>query len=326
MNYVLWLIAGGLLGWLTSILMGRSARKGILLNVLIASVGAFLLGLFLTPLFDLTLATVNHFNLPAMLISLLGALVVLPIFNHFRHRKCKDRQSENARVLLNLSLLSLACGRPPTTPRKEVMFRTLFKIAVVSCIGAMSISASALDSPLALIRATVQQTLGVLQDPAIQGASYRLERFRKLEAVILPHLDTEGMAQRSLGLYWRQLTEDEKKEFLMIFTSLVEHTYGSTIDRYVNDLQVSYDQEHIDGDFAEVDTHVLTPSQDRPLSINYSLHQANGQWLISDVQIDHVSLVLNYRAQFSRILGASSYGGLVSRLQQKLQELDTPAS
>lgn len=206
------------------------------------------------------------------------------------------------------------------------MFRTLFTIAAVFCIGAMSINASAADSPLSLIRATVQQTLGVLQDPAIQGASYRLERSHKLEAVILPHFDTEGMAQRSLGLYWPQLTEDEKKEFLTIFTSLVEHTYGSTIDRYANDLQVSYGQEHVDGDFAEVDTHVLTPSQDHPLPINYSLHQANGQWLISDVQINNVSLVLNYRAQFSRILGSSSYGELVSRLRQKLQELDTPVS
>ena len=209
---------------------------------------------------------------------------------------------------------------------KVIMPRTFFKIVAVSCIGVIVFSASAADSPLAMIRATVQKTLAILQDPAIQGATHRSERLGKLETAILPHFDTMSMAQRSLGLYWRQLTKDEKKEFLSIFTSLVEQTYGSTIDRYANDVHISYDQERVEGDFAEEDTHVLAPSQGDPLPINYYLHQVHGQWRIYDIQIDDISLVLNYRAQFSRILSASSYDNLVLRLRRKLQELHPPLS
>ncbi len=206
------------------------------------------------------------------------------------------------------------------------MFRTLCKIVAVACLGVLAVSAAAADSPLVMIRATIQKTLAVLQDPGMQGATQRPERLRKLETVILPHFDTVGMAQHSLGPYWRQLTDNERKEFLTLFTTLVEHTYGSTIDRYAHDIQVTYDQERIDGDFAEVDTHVRTPAQDHPLPVNYYLHHVNGQWLIYDMQIDNVSLVRNYRAQFNRVLSASSYGDLMQRLRQKVQELHSPIS
>lgn len=87
MNYVLWLIAGGVIGWITSLITGTHARKGLLLEVLIGSVGAFLAGLFLTPLFGVSLITQYHVNVLAMLVSFLGAVVLLVIFNHFRHQE-----------------------------------------------------------------------------------------------------------------------------------------------------------------------------------------------------------------------------------------------
>jgi uncharacterized membrane protein YeaQ/YmgE (transglycosylase-associated protein family) len=84
MNYVLWLIPGDVLGWITSLITGTNVRKGLLLEVLIRSVGAFLAGLFLTPLFGVSLITQYHVNVLAMLVSFLGAVVLLVIFNRFR--------------------------------------------------------------------------------------------------------------------------------------------------------------------------------------------------------------------------------------------------
>jgi phospholipid transport system substrate-binding protein len=182
------------------------------------------------------------------------------------------------------------------------------------------------SSPLAMIRATVQKTLAVLQDPTYQGAAHRQERLAKVEAVILPHFDTVGLAQRALGLYWRHLTVAEQQQFVQLFTSLVERAYGATIDRYARDVQVLYGREHLDDGYAEVDTRVRVPSDDRTISINYFLHQVGGQCLIYDVQIDNVSMVLNYRDQFSRILRTSSYAELVQRLKTKLQELNASPS
>jgi uncharacterized membrane protein YeaQ/YmgE (transglycosylase-associated protein family) len=63
------------------------ARKGMLLDVLVGSVGAFLAGLFLTPLLGVSLITQYHVNVLAMLVSLLGAIVLLVIFTRFQHEQ-----------------------------------------------------------------------------------------------------------------------------------------------------------------------------------------------------------------------------------------------
>ena len=184
----------------------------------------------------------------------------------------------------------------------------------------------AADAPLAMFQTATQKTVAVLQNPAYQGAAYRGERLAQVAATLLPYFDTEGMSQRALGLYWRQLTTDQQQEFVRLFTALVEHAYGGAIERHASDVQVLYEQERLNGNDAEVDTRVLAPAVGQPVSINYFLHQVNGQWLIYDVQIENVSLVLNYRSQFARILNTASYAELVHRLKGKLLEVDAPSS
>ena len=97
----------------------------------------------------------------------------------------------------------------------------------------------AADAPMAMIQTATQKTLAVLQNPAYQGAAHCGERLAQVAATILPHFDTEGMSQRALGLYWRQLTTDQQQEFVRLFTALVEHAYGGAIDRHARDVQVT---------------------------------------------------------------------------------------
>jgi phospholipid transport system substrate-binding protein len=91
-------------------------------------------------------------------------------------------------------------------------------------------------------------------------------------------------------------------------------------------VQFFYDQERIDGDFAEVDTRIFDPVQNKTYSVNYHLHKVDGKWLIYDIVAENVSLVRNYRNQFNRILSKSSYEDLVQTIQAKLKQLSTPAS
>jgi phospholipid transport system substrate-binding protein len=87
-------------------------------------------------------------------------------------------------------------------------------------------------------------------------------------------------------------------------------------------VQFFYDQERIDGKFAEVDTRIFDPAQNKAFVITYKLHQVDGKWLVYDVIAENVSMVRNYRNQFSRILNKSSYQDLVQTLQTKIKELD----
>jgi uncharacterized membrane protein YeaQ/YmgE (transglycosylase-associated protein family) len=84
MNFIIWLIVGGLLGWIASKIMHTDAQQGIILNIIVGVVGAFLAGLLLTPLFGVGTINQSSFNLPSLLISLLGAIILLAIVNLFR--------------------------------------------------------------------------------------------------------------------------------------------------------------------------------------------------------------------------------------------------
>ena len=83
-NFILWLVVGGLIGWVASMMMRTDAQQGVVLNVIVGIVGAFLGGMVLSPLFGMGTINQNNFSLPALLVSLLGAVILLAIVNLFR--------------------------------------------------------------------------------------------------------------------------------------------------------------------------------------------------------------------------------------------------
>jgi uncharacterized membrane protein YeaQ/YmgE (transglycosylase-associated protein family) len=84
MNFILWLIIGGILGWIASLIMGTDEQQGVFLNIVVGVVGALLAGFLLTPLFGIGTINQSNFSLPALFVSLLGAIILLAIVNFFR--------------------------------------------------------------------------------------------------------------------------------------------------------------------------------------------------------------------------------------------------
>jgi len=84
MNIVIWLFVGGVIGWLASIMMKTDGQQGIVLNVVVGIVGALLAGWLISPLVGI--ATINHdaFSMSAMLVSFVGAMILLGIVNLLR--------------------------------------------------------------------------------------------------------------------------------------------------------------------------------------------------------------------------------------------------
>ncbi len=82
MGIILWLVVGGVVGWLASIVMKRDAQQGIVMNVVVGIVGSLLASWFISPL--LGIGTINGgLSLPSFLVSLLGAIILLAIVNLF---------------------------------------------------------------------------------------------------------------------------------------------------------------------------------------------------------------------------------------------------
>ncbi len=90
-NFVIWLIMGALVGWLASILMHTNAQQGTLLNIVVGIVGAFVAGLVLTPMLGISTINEGNFSIEALIVSLLGAVILLAIVSFFRRGGLKLR-------------------------------------------------------------------------------------------------------------------------------------------------------------------------------------------------------------------------------------------
>ncbi|HZE91953.1 MAG TPA: GlsB/YeaQ/YmgE family stress response membrane protein [Rhizobacter sp.] len=84
MNLIIWLVIGGLIGWVASMIMRTDAQQGVLLNVVVGIVGAMLGGWLLAPMFGAGTINQNDFSAGGLALSLLGAIILLAIVNLFR--------------------------------------------------------------------------------------------------------------------------------------------------------------------------------------------------------------------------------------------------
>jgi uncharacterized membrane protein YeaQ/YmgE (transglycosylase-associated protein family) len=87
MTLILWLVIGGVLGWLASIVMKTNDQQGLILNIIVGIVGAFLGGLLLAPLFGTGTINQSDFSIGSLFVSFLGAVILLAIVNFFRRRR-----------------------------------------------------------------------------------------------------------------------------------------------------------------------------------------------------------------------------------------------
>ena len=84
MNFIIWLIVGGVIGWLASIVMKTDGQQGMFLNVIVGIVGALVAGFVIAPMLGTGTINSNDFSIPGLVVSFIGAVVLLAIVNMFR--------------------------------------------------------------------------------------------------------------------------------------------------------------------------------------------------------------------------------------------------
>ena len=171
------------------------------------------------------------------------------------------------------------------------------------------------------IKQTIDQVLAILADEDLKDPEHESERRVKLEEVIGERFDYEEMGKRTLAAHWNELNPSQQKEFVKLFQSFLSNSYAGNIDGYAGE-KIEYLGERHKGDFAEVQTRVISSKTQLPL--DYRLLHKNGEYRVYDVVIDGVSLIKNYRGQFSRIIKSSSYDGLLDKLRNKTDQFAKP--
>jgi uncharacterized membrane protein YeaQ/YmgE (transglycosylase-associated protein family) len=89
MNFIIWLIVGGLIGWVASMIMKTDGQQGVILNVVVGIVGAMLGGWLISPMVGAGTINSNNFSLSGLAVSLLGAVILLAIVNLLRRGRVR---------------------------------------------------------------------------------------------------------------------------------------------------------------------------------------------------------------------------------------------
>jgi phospholipid transport system substrate-binding protein len=129
--------------------------------------------------------------------------------------------------------------------------------------------------------------------------------------------DYQEAAELVLGPVWQTRTPAERTEFVQLFADFLERGFVAMIGSKASvaaGVTVQYLGEFIDGESATVATSVLTRNGG-DLPVEYSMLRWGDRWMVRDVVIEGVSLIANYRAQFFRVIRASSYAGLIARMR-----------
>ena len=169
--------------------------------------------------------------------------------------------------------------------------------------------------PTDIVRQVIEKSLDIIQNPSYG----KQEKQRKVRSIVDPHFDYQEMAKRSLGPAWGKLSAGQRQEFVALFSQLLEASYADKIEKYAQRVKIDYTGEIASGDSVEVRTVVVKANDRMPL--NYRLLNEGGTWKVYDVVFEGVSLISNYRSQFSRIIHESGYAELVKRLKTKVSEL-----
>ena len=89
MNFIIWLVVGGLIGWVASMIMKTDGQQGMVLNVVVGIIGAMLGGWLISPLVGAGTINANDFSISGLAVSLLGAVILLAIVNLFRRGRAR---------------------------------------------------------------------------------------------------------------------------------------------------------------------------------------------------------------------------------------------
>jgi phospholipid transport system substrate-binding protein len=212
-------------------------------------------------------------------------------------------------VLLSAPVLSLSKNEVEAkvdTPQKKLAKSEPIKVAAVGTTG-FGFSEAATD-----LKLTVDQVLEIVTDENMKSdvQSRRLA----LRKVIGQRFNFQQMAMHTLDNVWGSRSRKEQKQFTRLFKKLLEKSYMHMIENFQGG-KVHFLSERVKGNYAFIKTNIV--SSDRTIAIHYKLKRVGKEWRVYDFLVQGVSMVRNYRFQFTKVIRQESFKGLLKRLEEQ---------
>jgi phospholipid transport system substrate-binding protein len=191
-------------------------------------------------------------------------------------------------------------------PQKKISKAEPIKIAAVGTTG-FGFSEAASD-----LKLTVDQVLEIVTDENMKKDAQ--SRRLALRKVIGQRFDFRQMAMHTLDNVWSRRSRKEQTQFTHLFKKLLEKSYMHMIENFQGG-KVHFLSERVKGDYAFIKTHIV--SSDRTIAIHYKLKRVGKEWRVYDFLVQGVSMVRNYRFQFTKVIRQESFKGLLKRLKEQ---------
>ncbi len=182
----------------------------------------------------------------------------------------------------------------------------LFLLSAVSALAA---------GPLETVKANAEKVLAVLRDKNLNEEPKK----EKLRAYYREMIDEVELSRRTLGANWGKLNPAQQREFMDLYRQILEKAYADKIFSYdYSGAKLVFGKETmLSQNRAEVETKSVTPSQEVP--VTYRVVLKDGAWKVYDVVIENVSLIQNYRSQFTSILAKNTPDQMIEILKEKVK-------
>lgn len=183
-----------------------------------------------------------------------------------------------------------------------------------------TLGAATANDPQQLVRAMADDVLSEVVARRDELAADTAALYRLVEERVIPHLDFRLITQLAVGRYWRRADAAQQERLTEEFKNLLMRTYTTALLSY-SDQRLEYPPYTLEPDATQTSVPVKVFQADAPpVTVLYRMHRRNGPWQVYDVVIDNISLVTNYRSDFSRRIQQTGVDGLIAQLAAKNAE------
>lgn len=193
-------------------------------------------------------------------------------------------------------------------------FKQLLLAGTMLCFTAGALAA---ESPDALVKRTAEDVMAIVKNDKEIQAGNQDKIFALAEEKILPNFNFDRVSRLVLGKNWTKATPDQKAAFQTEFRTLLLRTYATALSKFKNQTIEYKPLRLADGaNTAAVKTVILQPGG-QPIAVDYALEKQADNWKVYDIVIEGVSLVTNYRGQFTQEIRQNGLDSLIKKLAEK---------
>jgi len=194
-------------------------------------------------------------------------------------------------------------------------------LALLVCLGA---ARAQQEAPDILVKNVTLEVVDIIAKDKDIKSGNRGKLIQVIDQKVLPHFNFGAMTALALGQNWNKATPEQKKRLTEEFRTLLVRTYASALAAYS---EQKFDFRPLRAKPTDTDVtvqvRVLQPGA-QPVPIDYAMEKTAGGWKVYDVMVGGVSLVANYRTEFTNVIRESGIDGLIKNLAAKNRSLDGP--